>query len=132
MRFKDQPIARKALTLGVLPAVCALAIVTVALAVAVFVTVRDTLTQDNEALVAIIADNISAAVGFRDARLANELLRGFRAERDVDKVCVYDAEGRLFASYAAPSHGCEPTDFRTSEREEPLRFEHSVTVGERR
>src|SRR5215204_487048 len=132
MRFKDQPIARKALTLGVVPAVCALVIVTVAFSVAVFVTVRSTLTHDNEALVAIIADSISAAVGFHDAKLANELLRGFRAERDVDKVCVYDAEGRLFASYVAPSNVCEPTDFGAAAREEPLRFEHSVTVGDRR
>lgn len=132
MRFRDQPIARKALTLGVVPALCALVIVTVAFAVAVFVTGRDSLTRDNEALVAIIADNISAAVGFGDDKIANELLRGFRAERDVDKVCVYDAAGRLFASYVAPPHACEPTDFDAGARQEPLRFEHSVTVGERR
>src|SRR5688500_18482645 len=112
MRFRDQPIARKALTLGVVPAVCALIIVSVAFGIAVYLTVREALRNDNQALAAIIADNVRATVQFDRPEEAEDMLRGFRADRDVDKVCVYRSDGTLFAFFAEPPHLCAATDDR--------------------
>jgi signal transduction histidine kinase len=132
MRFRDQPIARKALTLGVVPAIPTLGIVVATMTAAVFVSVRTETANSNEALVAIIADNISAAVGFHDSLTATELLRGFRADGDIDQVCVYDSDGRLFASYVAPGRRCEPNDLSLSVTDPTLQFVQAVTVGDRR
>ena len=132
MRFRDQPIARKALTLGVVPAVCALIIVSVAFGIAVYLTVKETLYNDNQALAAIIADNVNAAVSFNSPEEARPMLRGFRAERDVDKVCVYYADGRLFESYAEPPHVCAPTDRAERPGEGQLLFRESIFVNDKR
>lgn len=132
MRFKDQPIARKALTLGLVPASCAVIIVTAAFALAVFLTTRGNLIRDNEALVAVVADNISAAVAFEDAQTAFDLLRGFRARPDVNTICVYDASGRLLAAYRAPRLDCLPTDTIGTGTADSLLFVRPVTVGDRR
>ena len=132
MRFRDQPIARKALTLGVVPAVCALIIVSVAFGIAVYLTVRETLRNDNQALAAIIADNVRATVQFDSPEEAEEMLRGFRADRDVDKVCVYYVDGRLFESYAEPPHVCAPTDAAERPADGQILLRESVTVNDKR
>src|SRR5215218_8934855 len=113
MRFRDQPIARKALTLGIVPTVCALAIVGSAFALSVFMTLRGNLIRDSEALVAILADNMSAAVSFNDPATAAELLRALRAQDSINRVCVFDAAGRLFAAYDAHGPTCASTDLQS-------------------
>jgi signal transduction histidine kinase len=132
MRFRDQPIARKALTLGVVPAVCALIIVSVAVGSAVYLTVKVTLHNDNQALAAIIADNVLATVRFDRPDEAEEMLRGFRADRDVDKICVYRSDGTLFAFYAEPPHRCAATDERERPGEGQLLSRGLVTLGDKR
>src|SRR6478735_12523875 len=109
MRFQDQPIARKALTLGLVPAVCALILVVVALGTAAFYSLRSNLEQDGTSLVAIVADNMSAALLFDDPATASQLLHALRANGNVDRACVFDAAGRLFASYAA-TQACAAAD----------------------
>jgi signal transduction histidine kinase len=133
MHYRDQPIARKALTLGIVPTACALSIVAVAFGVAMFLSLRTNLTRDSDALVAIVADNISAAVGFNDPATATELLRGLRAKDSIDKVCVYDAAGRLFAAYALPGQTCSVSDLAgASSPAAASVFTQPVAVGGRR
>jgi signal transduction histidine kinase len=133
MRFRDQPIARKALTLGLAPTLCALLIVTGTFGVAVFVTLRASLVRDSEALVSIVADNVSAAVGFNDPRTASELLHSLRAKESIDRVCVFDANGKLFASYTSVGQSCGSTDLGTVPPDSHASvFTRPVAVGDRR
>jgi signal transduction histidine kinase len=133
MKFRDQPIARKALTLGLLPALCALVIVVVAFALAFFLSARSTLARDNEALVALVADNINAAVSFNNPDEARQLLRGLRAKPDVDKVCVYDAAGQLFADYGSAGYTCARTEMADPPAtQQPHFYTRPVVVGDRR
>src|SRR5688500_2301712 len=97
--YRDWPISSKALALGVIPAVCGLLLVVTTMGVAVYRSLRADLTQSGEALVAIAEDNMRAPLGFADPATANQLLNAFRAVEAVDRVCVFDAEGRLFASF---------------------------------
>jgi signal transduction histidine kinase len=133
MRFRDQPIARKALTLGLAPTVCALLIVTGAFGVAVFVTLRANLVRDSDALVAIVADNVSAAVGFNDPKTASELVHSLRAKESIDRVCVFDANRKLFASYTAAGQSCGSTDLESvAPDSRTIVFTRPVAVGDRR
>ena len=133
MKFRDQPIARKALTLGLLPALCALVIVVVAFALAFFLSARSTLARDNDALVALVADNINAAVSFNNPDEARQLLRGLRAKPDVDKVCVYDAAGQLFADYGSAGYTCARTEMADPPAtQQPHFYTRPVVVGDRR
>src|SRR4051812_6513965 len=99
MRFRDQPIARKALTLGLAPTVCALTIVAAFFGIALFATVRGDLARDSQALATVVADNMTAALTFDDSATAIGLLHGLRGKGDVDRACVFDIEGKLFATY---------------------------------
>ena len=127
--YRDWPISKKALALGVIPAVCGLLLIVMTMGVAVYRSLRASLTQSGEALVAIAEDNMRAPVGFNDPATANQLLNAFRAVEAVDRVCVYDAEGRLFASFTRAGLTCPAaagpiTDPRSE-------FVKPVTVGRR-
>src|SRR3954469_10568719 len=131
MRYRDLPIARKALALGVVPTVGALVLVTLAMGVAVYGTLRLNLTQSGEALVSVVADTMSAPLGFNDAATAAELLRAFRNVNTVDAICVYDSAGREFASYTTATARCPPSDLAPSGT--PGRdFQRAIAVGPRR
>src|SRR5688500_11335345 len=127
--YRDWPISKKALALGVIPAVRGLLLIVTTMGVAVYRSLRASLTQSGEALVAIAEDNMRAPVGFNDPATANQLLNAFRAVEAVDRVCVFDAEGRLFASFTRPRLTCPAaagpiTDPRSE-------FVKPVTVGRR-
>jgi diguanylate cyclase (GGDEF)-like protein len=55
--------------------------------------------QDSRVEAAIVADNIAAAVMFRDARTANEMLAALKSSPMVLGAGVYDAQGLLLAHY---------------------------------
>lgn len=104
--FKDLPLAKKALTLGVVPTICALFLASIAFIVAAFNVARDNIIRDAEAIAAIVADNVSAAIAFNDRRTASELLNALKAKPEIDLACVFDGDGRLFAAYMAASRAC--------------------------
>ena len=98
--FRDQPIARKALTLGLAPTLCSLLLVSIASVTATYFTARGNTTRD-----------VGRAGRHRrrqrrrrrwrstiDAS-ATETLRLLRGRPNIDAACVFDANGSLFASY---------------------------------
>ena len=60
---------------------------------------RTTMLQDSRVEAAIVADNISAAVVFRDTQTAKEMLGALRSSPMVMGAGVYDSDGVLLAHY---------------------------------
>ncbi|HTM04350.1 MAG TPA: ATP-binding protein [Vicinamibacterales bacterium] len=130
MRFRDLPIARKALALGVIPTVCALAVVTATLGIAIYRSLQTNLNQNAQTLVTVTADNMQAPLGFNDPKTAGQLLAALHSVEIVDAACVFDANGHLFAHYATPDHPC-PT-FDDEGQRSPGIHAAAVSVGTRR
>ncbi len=128
--FRDQPIARKALTLGVVPAVSAVAILTVMSMTATFFRASRNTALDVEAQAAIVADDVRAALASSDSKSAAAMLQSLHARRSVSAVCVFDADGTLFAAYAVPGHTCAATLAGSDlSVRAPIVREHTVVNG---
>lgn len=85
---------------GILAAGLALLTVVLALTGLDYWSTRQSMLQDSRVEAAIVADNIAAAVMFRDARTANEMLAALKSSPMVLGAGVYDAQGLLLAHYA--------------------------------
>jgi len=105
--FKDQPIARKALILGLAPTLCSLLLVSIASVTATYFTARRNTTQDVEAQATILGDGIGAALALDDQRSAAETLRLLRDRPNIDAACVFDVNQRLFTFFARGRDGCD-------------------------
>ncbi len=68
------------------------------------------LAEEVSMLAAITGWNSRAAVLFHDRSTAEHILEGLKAERHLTAACLYDENGKLFASYQAPGSrsGCPP------------------------
>jgi diguanylate cyclase (GGDEF)-like protein len=84
---------------GILAAGMALMTVVLALTAVDYWSARQSMLQDSRVEAAIVADNLSAAVMFRDANTANEILGALRASPMVQAAAAYDASGTLLAQY---------------------------------
>ena len=70
------------------------------LAIYDLVTFRHAVAQNLAVLGDVLAGNSTAALTFRDAESARDVLRALRAEPDVIAACIYTADGKPFAKYA--------------------------------
>ncbi|CAN7195545.1 EAL domain-containing protein [Acidovorax sp. LjRoot38] len=84
---------------GILAAGLALLTVVLALTGLDYWSTRQSMLQDSRVEAAIVADNMAAAVMFRDARTANEMLAALKSSPMVLGAGVYDAQGLLLAHY---------------------------------
>jgi signal transduction histidine kinase/CheY-like chemotaxis protein len=103
---RDRSITRKALLLGVTPALCVLVLASAAFSIAGLVFTRRSLASDMDALVAVVRDNVAASLAFSDPTTAADVIAPLRAKRNIDTVCVYDEAGELFASYTREGLAC--------------------------
>jgi diguanylate cyclase len=65
-----------------------------------FMSLRQSLTDDVEVQAALVADNLAAAMMFRDKQTATESLRTFRPTPYLLSISAYDRDGNLFAGFA--------------------------------
>lgn len=65
-----------------------------------FMSLRQSLTDDVEVQAALVADNLAAAMMFRDKQTATESLRTFRPPPYLLSISAYDRDGNLFAGFA--------------------------------
>ncbi|RPI53409.1 MAG: response regulator, partial [Acidobacteria bacterium] len=107
--FRDLPIARKTLTLGLVPAIFSLIVAIFASLVVTFVTARRNAHIDVEAQATIVADNLGAGLAFDDKRLVDEIIGALEVRPTIDMVCVYDKAGRMFSHFQRPGFACPPT-----------------------
>jgi PAS domain S-box-containing protein len=78
-------------------------------------------TQDLSAAATMIGSNSTAALSFGDAKSAREILAALRAKQNVITACIYDKDGRVFATYsrdAAHAHFSPP----------PMQIQATATV----
>lgn len=66
------------------------------------------LEEDQAGLARIVAENVSAALAFDDARGALDVLRSIRAKGHIVAGCVYDREGAMFATWSRRGGTCPP------------------------
>ena len=99
---------------GILSAGLALLTVVLALTGMDYWSTRSSMLQDSRVEAAIVADNISAAVMFRDTGTANEMLGALRSSSMVLAAGVYDNDGVLFAHYARDRDPEFPTTLRAT------------------
>ena len=78
--FKDQPIGRKAMILGLVPTISALLIASAAYLVSTYVSIRNSTVNDMATSAAIIADSIDVAVGFERCHHRPSVDRGAARE----------------------------------------------------
>ena len=133
--FRDWSIRRKLTGLFV-----AMACIT-ALAVCVPMVVFDlwglkrTMARDLETLADVLARNSTAALTFRDADAARDVLQALRAEPSVTAACIYTQDGKPFAQYVRtgtpdfvpPAPQMQATRF---EQERLIQFRHIMLDGE--
>ena len=63
------------------------------------VAVRRGMAADLATLMDVMVDNSTAALTFHDEKVANELLNTLRAQTNIIAACIYDEEGKPFATY---------------------------------
>ena len=57
-------------------------------------------TEDLSALAKMVGSNSTAALSFGDAKSASEVLSALEAKPHVINACIYNKDGRVFASYS--------------------------------
>ncbi|MDP3228702.1 MAG: EAL domain-containing protein [Acidovorax sp.] len=92
-------LSSRLVSTGILAAGMALVTVVLAITGIDYWSSRSAMLQDSRVEAAIVADNISAALVFRDPHTANEMLGALKASPAVIGAGVYDADGVLFAHY---------------------------------
>jgi signal transduction histidine kinase/CheY-like chemotaxis protein len=127
--FRDQPIARKALILGVVPTVTTILLAILASIISTYYQARINMVRDLDAESALVADSVSGALAFNDQKTAEDALRAYRSKTNIDAVCVFDSAGRLFSSFERASGRCNPPVAGATAA--ALVSEHAVTIGNR-
>jgi two-component system, NtrC family, sensor kinase len=62
---------------------------------------HSSLARQLSALAAVLGSNSEAALTFDDSDSAQQILASLRRQPTVESACIYDAEGKVFASYSA-------------------------------
>src|SRR5208282_4324914 len=99
MHFRNWSVGRKLMILMMAASSATLLLVCAVLMGYDFVTTSRATTEHLATLVQIIADNSKAALSFGDAAAAGEVLATLKAEPHITAACVYDKQGKPFASY---------------------------------
>jgi two-component system, sensor histidine kinase and response regulator len=100
------------------------------------ITFRHAVAQNLAVLGDVLAGNSTAALTFRDAESARDVLRALRAEPDVTAACIYTSDGKPFATYSRdekdsglvpPVPQAESTQFKNGHL---IQFRKIVLAGE--
>ncbi len=106
--FRDLPIARKTLTLGLVPAILALVVAILASLLSTYMTARRIQHADVESQATVVADNTGAGLAFGDKSVVDEIVQALRVRPNIDSVCVYDKAGALFSRFERDNFKCPP------------------------
>ncbi|HOX44902.1 MAG TPA: ATP-binding protein [Myxococcota bacterium] len=105
--LRDASIRTKLILLLALASGVAVALACIAFVINDVQALKVAKAQQLATLADVVGANSTAALDFGDARVARETLASLRLHREVTFACLFDAEGRVFATYA------------TSEAEQP-------------
>ncbi len=117
MSFRDFPLSRKLIVIGIAASTVALVLTSTVFLVTTYVMVQRAVHDDVVAQAAIVADNSTAALAFGDRAAATETLQALRAKGNIEFACLYDMSDQLFSQFTnrpdetcpahAPSDGLE-------------------------
>jgi signal transduction histidine kinase len=97
--YKDLAINTKLTLLVVLAGGVALLLSCIAFVTNDVRMIRSSTIQQISTLALVLGSNSTAALNFDDAKTAAELLTSLRKQPNVELACIYDASGRVFATY---------------------------------
>lgn len=100
--LRDVPIQRKLTIIVMLASWAALLVAALASVAYQVVGYRNGMIHSLSSIAQMIGDNSAAALSFNDPRSARQTLRSLSAHPHVTAAALYDAHGRLFATYEAP------------------------------
>ena len=119
--FRDWSIRHKLTGLFVVMACITAVTLSLPIGVFDFMGLRRAMARDLATLADVLARNSTAALTFRDASGARDVLQALRAEPSVTAACIYTDDGKPFAKYVREGRG---SDFVPPLAEEPItRFE---------
>ncbi len=106
-RFGDLSIRHKLTVLFMAISAFTASTVSFPMAITDFLTFRHSAAQSLAVLGDVLAGNSTAALTFRDAESAREVLHALRAEPNVTAACIYTSDGKPFAKYARDAKDSE-------------------------
>ena len=109
--FRDLPIKRKMLLMTLLICGTVLLVATVALFSFQVVNFRSIFQRDTATLAAIIANNSTAALAFKDAKAGYEVVSSLQAKPSVVSATLVLPDGTLFAKFGTPETGAALSQF---------------------
>ena len=127
--FRDLPIARKALTLGLVPTVFALIVAIFASLLTTYILARRNQHIDVEAQSAVVADNVGAGVSFGDKAVVDQIVGALRIRPNIDMVCVYDEAGRMFSQFHRARFVCPEKWPAATPATVPVAVQHAMAGG---
>ena len=95
--FRDVPIQRKLVIVGLATAVSAIVLSTVIFLVSAFTLGRRNYKEGVHMIASIVADNLTAAASFKDSQAASQTLHGLQAMPTVHLACAYAVDFSLLA-----------------------------------
>ena len=99
MSFRDFPLSRKLIVIGIAASTVALVLTSTVFLVTTYVMVQRAVHADVVAQAAIVADNSTAALAFGDRAAATETLQALRAKGNIEFACLYDMSDQLFSQF---------------------------------
>lgn len=102
--FRDVPIRRKLMLIGLLTTALALFSVSIILVVRGWVDWREKTVSEMESYAALIGANAAPSIIFGDYDAAMEVLRTLGENSDIVDAVLYDRDGKVFARYRVPEH----------------------------
>jgi PAS domain S-box-containing protein len=126
MNYKDIPIRRK--LMGAIMFITSVVLLVMCGVYMLFEysSYKNTLKSNVSALGAVIATNSTAALAFQSSADAAEILNALKANKNIVAACLYDADGRLFATYPA---SLAVKDFPATPQKDGYRFEGEYLIG---
>lgn len=121
--YLDLSIRQKLQTIVMATSAAALVVASVVFALFDRSTFLRAKTQDLSAAARMVGSNSTAALSFGDARSAGEILSALQAKQNVTHACIYNKDGKVFASY---SRDATDNDFSPP----PVQIQSTAIVGE--
>jgi len=100
--LRNLAIRRKLILLVLLPSGVALLLAAAAFISYDWLMYRQTMIHEISVLADVLGNNSTAALSFNARDTAEEMLAALKAQPHIVTACLYDKQGRIFATYARP------------------------------
>ncbi len=109
--FRDQPVGRKLMLIGLLTSALALFSISLILVAKDWMDWREKTVTELNAYASLIGANAAPALIFGDHDGAKEVLRSLSASSDIVDAVLYDKNGEIFVRHRAPAHALDAPPF---------------------